>query len=218
MTAVWNYFWDNRDEVGRWTWTTAWLAGGALIAGLVAALPLGWLAARVRWSYPPLVTIAGLIYTIPSLVLFVTLPGVLGTKVLSPINVFVALTAYTVALLVRVVADGLISVPRETLASASAMGYTNRQRLFAVQLPIAVPVIGAGLRVAAVSNVSLVSVATLVGVQQLGQLFAIGNQQVTLVPIVLGVIVIVALALVFDAAILLGVRFLTPWQRAGERR
>ena len=80
------------------------------------------------------------------------------------------------------------------------MGYTGRQRLFGVQLPIAVPVIGAGLRVAAVSNVSLISVASLIGVQQLGSLFTDGNQQDTLTPIVLGLILFVLLALVFDVA------------------
>ena len=216
MTELWRYFRDNQGDIASWTWTTVWLAGGALLVGLALALPLGWLASRFRWTYPPLVTVAGLIYTIPSLVLFVSLPGLLGTKVLDPINVGVALTAYTVALLVRVVADGLASVSEDTLASAAAMGYTGRQRLFAVQLPIAVPVIGAGLRVAAVSNVSLISVASLVGVQQLGELFLIGNQQVRLVPIVLGVLIIMLLAFAFDAVILLGIRMMTPWQRAGR--
>ena len=94
------------------------------------------------------------------------------------------------------------------------MGYTGRQRLFAVQLPIAVPVIGAGLRVAAVSNVSLVSVASIIGVSQLGQLFIAGNVYHTIPPIVLGLIMFFLLALVFDLLILLVVRVLTPWQRA----
>lgn len=218
VSELWHYFRDNQSDIARWTWTTIWLAGGALLVGLVVALPLGWVASRYRWSYPPLVTLAGLIYTIPSLVLFVTMPGLLGTKVLDPLNVGVALTAYTVALLVRVVADGLSSVSKDTLAAASAMGYTGRQRFFAVQFPISIPVIGAGLRVAAVSNVSLISVASLVGVQQLGQLFLRGNQQVTLVPIVLGVIIIMLLAFAFDAVILLGIRLMTPWQRAARAR
>lgn len=218
MSELWNYFRDNQSDIARWTWTTVWLAGGSLLAGLLLALPLGWVASRYRWTYPPLVTLAGLIYTIPSIVLFVTMPGLLGTKVLDPINVGVALTAYTLALLVRVVADGLASVSGDTLAAASAMGYTSRQRLFAVQFPIAIPVIGAGLRVAAVSNVSLISVASLVGVEQLGALFVRGSQGVTLVPIVLGVIIIMLLAFAFDALILLGIRLMTPWQRAVRAR
>ena len=211
---VWDYFRDHQSDVLHWTWTTVWLAAVPLVAGLVIALPIGWLANRFRWTYPPLVTAAGLLYTIPSLVLFVVLPGLLGTKTLDPVNVAVALTVYTVALLVRVVADGLASVSATTLSAASAMGYTNRQRLFAVELPIAVPVIGAGLRVAAVSNVSLVSVASLLGVAQLGTLFTEGSQLNSLTPILLGLIMIVALALVFDGVILVAMRLLTPWQRA----
>ena len=109
-----------------------------LAAGLALALPAGWLASRYRWSYPPLVSLAGVLYTIPSLVLFLVLPGILGTKILDTVNVAVALTVYTFALLVRTVADGLASVPADTLAAASAMGYTARQRLFSVQLPLAV--------------------------------------------------------------------------------
>jgi osmoprotectant transport system permease protein len=209
---VWTYFRDNQSDVLHWTWITVWLAAIPLVVGLIIALPIGWLASRYRWTYPPVITVAGLAYTIPSLVLFLLLPGLLGTKILAPINVAVALTVYTVALLVRVVADGLSSVSTTTLSAASAMGYTNRQRLFAVQLPIAVPVIGAGLRVAAVSNVSLVSVASLLGVAQLGTLFTEGSQLSSLPPILLGLILIIALALLFDVVIVLGIRLLTPWQ------
>ena len=213
MNEVWQYFRNHQNDIAHWTWTTIWLAGGALIVGLVVALPIGWVASRFRWTYPPVVTLAGVVYTIPSIVLFLAMPGLIGTKILDPVNVAIALTAYTVALLVRVVADGLSSVSPDTLAAASAMGYTGRQRFFAVQLPISVPVIGAGLRVAAVSNVSLVSVASLIGVPQLGQLFVAGNNSDSLVPIVLGLIIIFVLALVFDGLILLGIRLLTPWQR-----
>lgn len=214
---VWTYFRDHQSDVLHWTWLTTWMAALPLVIGLAVALPIGWLASRYRWTYPPLVTIAGLLYTIPSLVLFLVLPGLLGTQILSPTNVVVALTIYTVALMVRVVADGLMSVSTTTLAAASAMGYTNRQRLFAVQLPIAIPVIGAGLRVAAVSNVSLVSVASLLGVTQLGQLFKDGSQQSSLTPILLGLIFFVVLALLFDIVIFVGIRSLTPWQRAVQR-
>ena len=148
--------------------------------------------------------------------LFLVLPGFLGTGILSPENVAVALTLYTLALLVRVVADGLSSVSADTLAAASAMGYTTFQRLVRVQLPMAVPVIGAGLRVAAVSNVSLVSVASIIGVTQLGELFVQGNTDATIPPTVLGLILFVLLALIFDALILVVIRALTPWQRAGR--
>ena len=211
---MWQYLRDNQTDIRTWTVTTVWLALVPLLVGLVIALPLGWVASRYRRTYPPLVWSAGVLYTIPSVVLFVALPGILGTRILDPFNVAVALTVYTVALLVRVVADGLSSVSADTLAAASAMGFTGRQRLFSVQLPMAVPVIGAGLRVAAVSNVSLVSVASIIGVSQLGQLFVSGNNTGLVTPILLGLIFFVGLALIFDLTILLVMRLLTPWRRA----
>jgi len=218
MNDAWQYFVDHRDEIQSWTWTTVWLAALPLVIGLALALPIGWLASRYKWSYPPIVSGAGLLYTIPSLILFVTLPGIIGTKILDATNVAVGLTVYTFALLVRVVADGLSSVSADTLAAASAMGCTNRQRFFAVQLPVAVPVIGAGLRVAAVSNVSLISIASIIGVSQLGQLFVAGNTNATTAPTIVGLVLFVLLALIFDVLILLGIRLLTPWQRAVQAR
>jgi osmoprotectant transport system permease protein len=214
MNTVWTYFQDHRSDIFDWTWTTVWLAAVPLVIGLAIALPIGWVATRYRWTYPPIVSGAGILYTIPSLVLFLVLPDLIGTRILDTVNVAVGLTIYTVALLVRVVADGLSSVSTDTLAAASAMGYTGRQRLLSVQLPIAVPVIGAGLRVAAVSNVSLVSVASIIGVSQLGQLFIEGNVTDSIPPIVLGLILFFLLALAFDLVIQLLVHALTPWHRA----
>jgi len=216
MGDVWQYYLDHQSDIQDWTGTTIWLAAVPVLIGLAIALPIGWVAWRHSWTYAPLTAIAGVLYTIPSLVLFLVLPGVLGTDILDPANVVAALSIYTVALLVRVVADGLGSVAPETLAAASAMGLTNWQRLTRVQLPIAVPVIGAGLRVAAVSNVSLVSVASIIGVTQLGQLFVAGNTLDTTTPIVLGLILFFLLAMAFDLLILLGIRVLTPWRRAAR--
>lgn len=215
---VWDYFRSNQGDVLHWLWNNAWLAGVPLVIGFVLALPLGYLASRYRWIYPPTVTATGLLYTIPSLALFILLPGLLHTKILNPLNVAVALTIYTLALLVRVVADALNAVPAETRSSATAMGYTPRQLLFGVELPLAVPVIAAGLRVAAVSNVSLVSVAAIIGVPQLGQLFTSGFQTFSNAPIILGLILVLLLAFAFDAVILLVARALTPWQRVIQAR
>lgn len=214
MNDAWNYFTSHRSEIYHLTSTTIWLAVVPLVIGLVVALPIGWLASRYRWTYPSIVSGAGLMYTIPSLVVFVVLPGLIGTKILDAKNVAIGLTIYTVALLVRVIADGLSSVSTDTLAAASAMGYTYRQRLFAVQLPIAVPVIGAGLRVAAVSNVSLISIGSIIGVTQLGQLFVEGNTNAQTAPTVVALVLFILLALVLDLLILTVIRSLTPWQRA----
>jgi osmoprotectant transport system permease protein len=211
------YYRDNSEQINNWLGWHAWLSALPLLIGLLIALPLGWLARRYRWLYPPMVTVAGLLYTIPSLALFILLPGILKTRILDPSNVVVALTIYTVALLVRVVADALGAVPDEVLQAATAMGYRRIGRLLKVELPIAVPVIAAGLRVAAVSNVSLVSVAALIGVPELGQLFTNGFQLSYQTPILLGIVLSVLLALVFDTVIQLLARFLTPWRRAVAR-
>ena len=188
-----------------------YLAGVPLLVGLAVSLPLGWLATRVRWLGAPLVAGTGLLYTIPSLALFILLPLVLGTKVLSDVNVLVAMTLYTVALLTRSVADGLGSVPGPVRQAATAMGYGELRRVGAVDLPLAVPVIAAGLRVAAVSNVSIVSVAALIGVSQLGQLFTDGFNRNAMGPILVGIGACVVLAVLLDAAIALAAHLLTPW-------
>jgi osmoprotectant transport system permease protein len=211
------YFNDNRDQVLSWFGYHAWLAAVPVVLGLIISLPLGWLAVRKGWLYAPVVGIAGVLYTIPSIALFVILPNLIGTKILDPINVAVALTIYTVALLVRVVADGLSAVPDSVAQAATAMGYRRFQRLVRVELPIAVPVIAAGLRVASVSNVSLVAVAATIGVPELGQLFTTGFQLSYFAPILLGIVLCVALAMVFDTVIVVATRLLTPWQRAGSK-
>lgn len=193
------------------------LAGVPLVLGLAIALPLGWVARRWRAAYPVLVTASGLLYTIPSLALFILMPLLLGTRILDPVNVIAAMTVYTVALLVRTVADGLGAVPDAVRAAATAMGYRGLRRLAGVELPLAVPVIVAGLRVAAVSNVSIVSVASLIGVPQLGDLLTDGFNRAIGDELVAGILACLALALIFDLSIQGVGRVLTPWQRAAGR-
>jgi osmoprotectant transport system permease protein len=212
-----DYFSGHRQDVLSWLGYHAWLSALPVVVGLLISLPLGYLARRYRFVYPPMVTLTGLLYTIPSIALFVSVPRLIGTKTLDPINVAIALTIYTVALLVRVVADGLAAVPEDVTQAATAMGYTRLQRLLRVELPIAVPVISAGLRVAAVSNVSMVAVAGTIGVPELGQLFTTGFQLSTTgpyyPPIVLGIVLCLALAIAFDLLIVAANRALTPWRR-----
>lgn len=179
--------------------------------GLLIALPLGWAAHRSGRVKPAILAASGLLYTVPSLALFVLLPGVLGTKILDPVNVVIALTVYTVALLVRTVADGLASVPDDTVQAAGAMGYRSLHRFLAVELPVAVPVIAAGLRVAVVSNVSVVSIAAVIGTPQLGLLFTQGAQLQFLTPIIVGIALCLLLAVALDALVVLLSRWLTPW-------
>ncbi|HOC12909.1 MAG TPA: ABC transporter permease [Propionicimonas sp.] len=210
------WFLDHLDEVGSLLVTHAVLAVIPLVIGLMLAIPLGWLARRYRGLRTPLVAGTGLLYTIPSLALFILMPLVLGAGILNPLNVVVALTIYTVALLVRTVADGLAAVPDEVTQAATAMGIGRVRRFFTVDLPLAVPVIAAGLRVAAVSNVSIVSVAALLGIEQLGSLFTDGFARNFLDPIIVGILACMVLAVALDLAIHWLTRVLTPWQRAGR--
>jgi len=210
------WFLGHLSQVGGLLLTHAVLAVIPLLIGLLLAVPLGWLAQRYRWLRAPLVAGTGLLYTIPSLALFVLMPLVLGTGILDPINVVIALSVYTVALLVRTVADGLAAVPDEVVQAATAMGLGPLRRFFTVELPLAVPVISAGLRVAAVSNVSVVSVAALLGISQLGSLFTDGFARDFVDPIVVGILACMVLALALDLVILAAGRVLTPWLRRGR--
>lgn len=213
------WLFDHGGEVVALAARHAVLAGLPLLLGLLLAIPLGWAAHRSPRYGPVLVAGTGLLYTIPSLALFILMPLFLPTRVLDPLNVVVAMTIYTVALLVRTVADGLASVPDHVRQAATAMGFGGVKRLLRVELPIAVPVIAAGLRVAAVSNVSIVSIASLIGVAQLGDLLTDGYNRAFNAPLLTGIGACVLLALAFDGLVVVLARLLTPWRRAsGGRR
>ena len=179
----------------------------------VIAVPLGWLAHRYSVSRGIILTGAGLLYAVPSLPLFFVLPAVIGTGLRSPLNVIIALTLYGVALMVRVVHDGLESVDADVRQSASAVGYSVWSRFWQVELPLAGPVLLAGMRVVAVSTVSLVTVGAVIGVQSLGSLFTDGFQRGIQAEIIAGLVATVALALACDAALVLAGRILMPWTR-----
>ncbi len=192
-----------------------WLALLPLALGLVLALPVGYWAKRFARIRAPLLAVTGVLYAIPSLALFVILPGIIGTRILNPVNVVVALTIFTLALLARSVADGLSSVPENVTQAATAVGYRRLRLLVRVELPLALPVIFSGIRVASVSNISLVSVGALIGVGGLGELFTSGFNRVYAPPIVTGIVLSVLLAVVVDVLLATAQRALTPWARAG---
>jgi osmoprotectant transport system permease protein len=195
-----------------------WFALIPVVIGLVLAVPLGWLANRTRLGRTLTINVAGLLYTVPSLALFVLLPPLLGTRILDPINVIVALTVYTVALLVRTVADALSAVPPVVVNAATAMGYTPVRRFLSVELPLSVPVVLAGLRVAAVSSISLVTVGAVIGFGGLGRMFTDGFQRDIPQEILTGIVLVLLMALVVDGLILLIGRAITPWDRVGAGR
>lgn len=190
------------------------LAVVPVLIGLVISLVLGWWAWRVPLVRRILVPLTGVLYTIPSLALFVVMPLILGTRILDPLNVAAALVLYAVALLVRSVVDGLDDVPDDVMTSATAMGYRPFGLLVGVQLPLAVPVLVGGLRVATVSSFSLVAVGAIIGQGALGALFTQGFERFYTGQIVFGLVSIVVLALVLDALWVLVGRLLAPWTAA----
>jgi osmoprotectant transport system permease protein len=205
------WIWTNRAELIGLALAHAWLSAVPVIVGLVLAVPIGWWVSRHRRLGSVVLGLGSVLYTIPSFALFVILPGVLGTGFLSPLNVVVALSIYAVALLVRSAVDAFASVPDSVLDAAMAAGYSSAGRGFRVELPLAGPVLLAGLRVVSVSTVSLVSVGALIGVSSLGSLFTDGFRRNFTVEILTGVAGTVLLALVFDAVLVLGGRLLMPW-------
>ena len=194
-----------------------WLALIPVVVGAALALPLGYLAMRRPSLYQPVVSVGAVLYSIPSLALFLLVPVIIGVGYLSPLNVLIGLSLYTLALLARTVADALISVQGETTQAAHALGYRPLRQLFGVELPMAAPVLFAGLRVATVANISLVSVGALVGSGGLGNLFTGGFQLGFVEPIIIGIVLSMLLAGLFDVGLVLLQRRLTPWTRAGGR-
>jgi osmoprotectant transport system permease protein len=194
-----------------------WLSLIPVVVGALLALPVGYLAVRRRGLYQPIVNVGGVIYSIPSLALFLMIPAVIGVGVLSPLNVLIGLSLYTLALLARTVADALISVQGQTTQAAHALGYRPLRQLFGVELPMAAPVLFAGLRVATVANISLVSVGALVGSGGLGNLFTSGFQLGFVEPIIVGIVLSMLLAALCDIGLVQLQRRLTPWSRAGGR-
>lgn len=190
------------------------LAVVPMVLGLMISIPLAQLARRHRTLRSVILTASSLLYTIPSLALFIILPTILNTRILDPVNVVVALTIYAVALLVRAALDAFDSVDRDVSQAAVALGYKPLARFLEVDLPLSLPVLFAGLRVVSVSNISLVSVAALLGVGNLGMLFTSGLQRGFITEVMVGIVAILVLALIMDAILVLLERLLTPWERA----
>jgi osmoprotectant transport system permease protein len=209
----WAWLNRNLEMIGGLLVEHVILALVPVVLAFVISLPLGYLVFKTGKPANVLLAILGVIYSIPSLALFVLMPLVLGTQILNPVNIAAALAVYSIALLVRSVVDGLRSVPPSVQQSASAMGYGTFRRLWGVDLPLAMPVIFAGLRVVTVSNIALVTVATLVGSGALGKLFDLGFGSYFYTPIIVALVLTLALALIADGLILLLQRGSLPWLR-----
>jgi osmoprotectant transport system permease protein len=200
----------NWSQVGPYTADNALLGLLPPLIGLVIALPLGVVCARFRWFYAPVLSLTTLIYAIPSLALFVVLIDYTG---LSNETVIIPLALFSLCVLVPNVVDGLRAVPQPVRQAATAMGFGPMRRLIRVELPLALPVIIAGLRVAVVSSISLASVGQLIGVSSLGYFFIDGLQRSFPEEIYVGGAAIIILALVCDLLLVGTRRLATPWSR-----
>jgi osmoprotectant transport system permease protein len=187
-----------------------------VLIGLAIAVPLGVLVQRAPTPRRLTTATASVVFTVPSLALFVVLPMIIGTRILDEANVMVALTAYTAALLVRAVLEALDAVPAQVRDAATAVGYPPIKRMLKVELPLSIPVLVAGLRVVVVTNIAMVSVGSVIGIGGLGTWFTEGYQANKSDQIVAGIIAILMLAFVIDMLIMLAGRLATPWERASR--
>lgn len=209
---------NNLDLILELTLTHLLLSAIAIALSFVISVPIGWAAHRWRGARAPTLVITGLLYAIPSLPLLIVLPVIFGFSARSPVNIVVALTLYGVALMARQVADGFDSVNRDVVQSAVALGYSSWRRFLTVEFPLAGPVMLAGLRVVAVSTISLLTVGSVIGITSLGLLFTDGLARGIEAEVLTGIVVTVALALVVDALLVIAGRALMPWSVRRTRR
>jgi osmoprotectant transport system permease protein len=214
--SIWDWEWvgTHLDLIGEQLLEHLWLTFLAVGIGLVISFPLAVLAHRHPRVYPPTTWLTGLLYTIPSLALFALL--VPFTR-LSTLTAEIGLVSYTLLILIRNIVSGLSAVPEDVKEAARGMGLTDRQLLWRVELPLAVPVVVAGLRIATVTTIGLVTVTALIGKGGLGALMLGGFRNLYPdVAVLVGVGLSVLLAVLVDG-VLLGVqRLSTPW--AGTAR
>jgi len=204
---------DHLDELAFRTGQHIALAAIAVAVGLVISFPLAVLAVRRRVTYGPILGVTAILYTIPSLALFVVLVSITGISLLT---VEIPLVLYTLVIYVRNIAAGFDSVPRDVLEAANGLGYTTAQRLWRVEVPLAVPLILAGVRLATVSTIALVTVTSILGDNFGGLGFFIleGYRRSFPTELYFGALPSVGLALLADFALARVQRCITPWRTA----
>jgi osmoprotectant transport system permease protein len=207
----------NLQLIGELTVVHLATAVPPIFLSFLLSIPIGYFANRFARSRGVVLTVCALLYAIPSLPFFLVLPLFLGTGLRDSLNVVVALTVYGIALMARSTADGLASVDNDVKQSASAVGFSSRARFWRVELPLAGPVLLAGLRVVAVSTISLTTVGAVLGIDSLGALFTDGFQRNIPEEIAAGIVLTIVMALVVDLLLVLCGRALMPWTRPARR-
>jgi osmoprotectant transport system permease protein len=208
----WEWVDDHRSEILEKLQEHLELTATSVFLGILIAAPLSLVAMRWRWLYPPILGVGTVLYTIPSLAAFVLLIEFMDRST----SAIVVLTSYTILILVRNTVTGLDAVPAEVKEAAQGMGYSRLRQLVRVELPIALPTIIAGVRLAVVTVVGLVTVAAIVGAGGLGDLINDGLRRSFPTPLVIGATLSVLLAVAFDLTLLAVQRLATPWQRKGR--
>ncbi len=206
----WDWVVDHLGEIWAQTiehvvLTAAALAIGLALSGLLAVVALRW-----RWTLKPISWTTGVLYTIPSLALFVVLIPVTG---LSKTTALIGLVSYTLLILIRNIVAGVDGIPSHIREAAFGMGYSRSGLFWKVELPLAMPVIIAGIRIAAVTTVGLVTVTALIGEGGLGQLILEGLNRLFTTPLIVGAVLSVVLALAIDTSLSGVERAMTPWKR-----
>jgi osmoprotectant transport system permease protein len=215
------------EPLVRWDWVSehlgeivsrgeqhVYLVVVSVVLGFAIAFPLAVLSSRHRWTVSPITWVSGVLYAIPSLALISLLLPITG---LSLTTVAIPLTSYNVLILFRNTLAGLDGVPPDVREAARGLGLTERQRLWRVEVPLALPVIIAGIRIATVSSVGLVTVAALIGRGGFGQFILLGLNEFFWTPLVVGVVLSVILAVLADLLLLGAQRLATPWARGAGR-
>ena len=213
MDIRWDWIADNADVILLAVWQHMILVVVPLAVGFVISLGLAIWAVRKPVVYGPVTAVTGILYTIPSLAAFALLVPIFGFSMLVA---FIPLTTYTLLILFRNIVAGFQGVPQEVLEAADGMGYRPRERLLRVELPLAVPLMITGVRLAAVTLIGLATVASILGSSfgGLGQLITEGLQTFFPTKYVLGGVLSVLLALVVDLVLVRVERIATPWSHA----
>ncbi len=201
---------DHVDEIAAQLLQHVRLTAIAVGLGLLISFPLAVLAHRNRWLLGPVGGFAGFLYTIPSLALFALLVPYTG---LSTTTAEIGLVSYTLLILIRNTVSGFDGVSPEVKESAVAMGLSRREVFWSVELPMALPVVIAGIRIATVTTIGLVTVTSLIGQGGVGYFILLGLQRFFTTPILIGAVLSVALAVIADVGLQLIQRWLTPWAK-----
>lgn len=207
----WGWIATHLDDLWALTVEHVTLTVIAVAVGFAISFALSLAIVRWRRAYAPVTAFAGIMYTIPSLALFAALVPITG---LTATSALIALVSYTILILVRNIVTGIDGVPVDAREAADGMGFTHRGRLWRVDLPLASPVIVAGLRIATVTTIGLVTVSALIGQGGLGRLINEGLRRSFPTMTITGAVLSVVLAVVADIAFVLALRAMTPWSRA----